>query len=716
MGYGANKGIMPQLCNRLFEGISEKGIDCQVAVSMLEIYNECVHDLLSTQKRHKGGMKVRNHPKKGFFVDGLVVSPVHDYVSIENRIDAGTKNRTVAATQMNATSSRAHTIVTITFSQKNVDASGTSMTKTATINLVDLAGSERAESTGATGDRLKEGSAINQSLSSLGNVISALADAAEGKKKKVMIPFRNSVLTMLLKNALSGNSKTIMCAALSPADINYEETLSTLRFADRAKAIKTKATVNESPTEKLIRELREENSRLMAMMSGKALTGQELPPIDSAAQQPTAATALTDEEKEKMLKEKERMEKQHKEAEQQLKEQLARNQLEMEQMQQSWEQRMAQQQADKEEEERQHKLQAEERERVCHFWNLNVDSTLEGAVVHYVKSDATVTVGNTRAEPVPNMVCGGMGMLKQHAVVRNEANKVYLEKASPNAKVIRNGYDIGNEATELHHHDRVLFGNNHLFCFEHPRERTSALASGAKFAKPTFEEAQLEIAEQQGLTTQNISAAGVDDDAMDKSGLQEELVTIMPHVNEANAISQELDKQVFFECVLTNPELDHSSKNKSRVVTQVKVHDFSRGITWMWSKTIFLNRKYMMQEMYQNFIDEEEWDLPQDKDPFWEPIQHQAIGSAFLYLESLAYLVDINEHLPVNDAKGVEVGHLFVSVDLADKNGKKLSEDAAEDMFLEDSAELLGKRADFVLTVSIAEGLLSCIFIHRRGS
>merc|ERR1712012_587221 len=138
--------------------------------------------------------------------------------------------------------------------------------KTAVVNLVDLAGSERVESTGATGDRLKEGAGINMSLSSLGNVIKALAEQSEGKNPR--IPYRDSALTKLLANALGGTSKTIMIAALSPADINYEETLSTLRYADRAKQIKTKATVNEDPTDKLIRELKEQNEKLKAMLGG----------------------------------------------------------------------------------------------------------------------------------------------------------------------------------------------------------------------------------------------------------------------------------------------------------------------------------------------------------------------------------------------------------------------------------------------------------------
>jgi len=134
--------------------------------------------------------------------------------------------------------------------------------------LVDLAGSEKAEQTGATGDRLKEGCAINKSLTCLGQVISVLADKAMGKGKNQVVPYRDSALTRMLQNALGGNSKTIMICALSPADTNYEETLGTLRYADRAKKIQNKATVNESPQDKMIRELKEENERLKKQLAG----------------------------------------------------------------------------------------------------------------------------------------------------------------------------------------------------------------------------------------------------------------------------------------------------------------------------------------------------------------------------------------------------------------------------------------------------------------
>lgn len=195
-------------------------------------------------------------------------------------MDEGYENRSVGSTQMNATSSRAHTIITIELKQVEFE-NGRKAEKFSVINLVDLAGSEKAGQTGATGDRLKEGCAINKSLTVLGQCISTLADKAIGKAQGTVVPYRDSALTRILQNALGGNSKTIMVCALSPASINYEETLSTLRYADRAKKIKNQAIINESPQEKLIRELRVENDKLKkilknAMKGGGVINLNEL--------------------------------------------------------------------------------------------------------------------------------------------------------------------------------------------------------------------------------------------------------------------------------------------------------------------------------------------------------------------------------------------------------------------------------------------------------
>lgn len=201
-------------CDKLFAGIDEKkasgaAATYEVKFSMLEIYNEIARDLLDANGlKKKSGLKIRQHPKKGFYADGLQETMVSSFKELDAKMEEGTLNRTVASTNMNATSSRAHTIVGIKFVQTSTNEAGKEMAKGAIVNLVDLAGSERVDSTGATGDRLKEGAAINQSLSSLGNVIHALAERSEGKKTNV--PFRSSKLTMLLQNALGGNSKTVM--------------------------------------------------------------------------------------------------------------------------------------------------------------------------------------------------------------------------------------------------------------------------------------------------------------------------------------------------------------------------------------------------------------------------------------------------------------------------------------------------------------------------
>jgi len=261
---------VPQVCDEVFKrkvDIEASGTtQLQVTFSMMEIYNEKIRDLLNTDPKTNNDLKVRT-TAKGTFVDGTKPKVVGSFEEIDKTMEQGVASRTVAATQMNATSSRAHTLMTIRVTQM-ITEDGRTKEISSDMNLIDLAGSERAESTGATGDRLKEGAAINKSLSALGNVISALADAANNPKKKVFIPYRDSKLTQILQSALGGNSKTIMVAALSPADINYEETLGTLRYADRAKQIKVVVEVQENPTDKLIRQLKEENDKLKKMLEG----------------------------------------------------------------------------------------------------------------------------------------------------------------------------------------------------------------------------------------------------------------------------------------------------------------------------------------------------------------------------------------------------------------------------------------------------------------
>lgn len=202
-----------------------------------------------------GNLSVSNSP---FFTD-LSQHTVHNVQECEQLMDKGWKNRATGATLMNSDSSRSHSIFTIQI--ETLDLEGHQHIRRGKLNLVDLAGSERQAKTGATGDRLKEATKINLSISALGNVISALVD---GKSKH--IPYRDSKLTRLLQDSLGGNTKTLMVACVSPADNNYDETLSTLRYANRAKNIKNKPRINQDPKDALLSQYQEEIRQLKELL------------------------------------------------------------------------------------------------------------------------------------------------------------------------------------------------------------------------------------------------------------------------------------------------------------------------------------------------------------------------------------------------------------------------------------------------------------------
>jgi kinesin family protein 3/17 len=257
------RGIIPRAFDHIFESIQvSEGAKYLVHASYLEIYNEEIRDLLGKDVKQK--LELKEHPDKGVYVQSLSMHPCKNVADCERVMDRGWKNRSVGATLMNADSSRSHSIFSIHLERCEADETGKEHIRAAKLNLVDLAGSERQAKTGSTGDRLKEATKINLSLSALGNVISALVD---GKSKH--IPYRDSKLTRMLQDSLGGNTKTLMVACLSPADNNYDETLSTLRYANRAKNIKNKPKINEDPKDAMLREYQEEINRLKAMLRGE---------------------------------------------------------------------------------------------------------------------------------------------------------------------------------------------------------------------------------------------------------------------------------------------------------------------------------------------------------------------------------------------------------------------------------------------------------------
>ncbi|EME27355.1 Kinesin-like protein KIF15 [Galdieria sulphuraria] len=247
------RGIMPRVFEYIFDSIQkereEKGsaVDYVVKCAYLQVYNETITDLL-TPSQHN--LNIREDTLKGVYVEDLTEEVVKHPEDCYRVLRKGVANRTVSATSMNQESSRSHGVFTVIIERKEEKPDNLVSKRVSRLNLVDLAGSERQKLAKTSGQTLKEASNINRSLSVLGYVIMALVDASNGKERH--INYRDSKLTFLLKDSLGGNAKTCMVATVSPSDLNLGETISTLKFAQRAKYIRNKAYVNEETTGSLV--------------------------------------------------------------------------------------------------------------------------------------------------------------------------------------------------------------------------------------------------------------------------------------------------------------------------------------------------------------------------------------------------------------------------------------------------------------------------------
>uniref|UniRef100_A0A8B9KE87 plus-end-directed kinesin ATPase n=1 Tax=Astyanax mexicanus TaxID=7994 RepID=A0A8B9KE87_ASTMX len=522
------QGIIPLLCEDLFTKINDSNNDnsmsYSVEVSYMEIYCERVRDLLNP--KNKGNLRVREHPLLGPYVEDLSKLAVTSYNDIQDLMDSGNKARTVAATNMNETSSRSHAVFNIIFTQRRHDSeTDNTSEKVSKISLVDLAGSERADSTGAKGTRLKEGANINKSLTTLGKVISALAEVDSGanknkKKKKVesFIPYRDSVLTWLLRENLGGNSRTAMVAALSPADINYDETLSTLRYADRAKQIRCNAVINEDPNNRLVRELKDEVSRLKDLLYAQglgdiieskavltnAMTGMSpSPSLSALSSRAGSISSLHDrimfspgsEEAIERLKETEKI---------------------IAELNETWEEKLRRTEAIRME---RSALLAEmgvamredggtvgvfSPKKTPHLVNLNEDPLMSECLLYYIK-DGITRVGREDAMRRQDIVLSGHFIKDEHCTFTSttgpNGEAVILEPCE-GAETYVNGKKV-TEPTVLRSGNRIILGKSHVFRFNHPeqarqaRDRTPCAETPVEPVDWAF--AQRELLEKQGI-------------------------------------------------------------------------------------------------------------------------------------------------------------------------------------------------------------------------
>ncbi|KAI1243050.1 hypothetical protein IHE44_0000619 [Lamprotornis superbus] len=724
MGNAEQLGLIPRLCCALFQRISVEENEShtfKVEVSYMEIYNEKVRDLLDP-KGSRQSLKVREHKVLGPYVDGLSQLAVTNFEDIESLMSEGNKSRTVAATNMNEESSRSHAVFNIIVTQtlydlhsgllfSHVPSVQNSGEKVSKVSLVDLAGSERVSKTGAAGERLKEGSNINKSLSTLGLVISSLADQAAGKGKNKFVPYRDSVLTWLLKDNLGGNSQTAMIATISPAADNYEETLSTLRYADRAKRIVNHAVVNEDPNARVIRELREEVEKLKEQLSQA-----------EAMKAPELKEKL--EESEKLIKE----------------------------LTVTWEEKLRKTEEIAQERQRQLESMGISLESSgikvgddkCYLVNLNADPALNELLVYYLKDHTRVG-----ADTSQDIQLFGIGIQPEHCEIDIALDGEVTLTPKENARSCVNGALVCS-ATQLWHGDRILWGNNHFFRINLPKrkrrdwlkdlEKETSLgdhdldAASEASSEPdyNYEFAQMEVImktlnsndpvqnvvqilekqyleekrsalEEQRvmyereleLLRQQLSPERQHQHGSDRlsytaqaaqqkvnlwteerdelfrqslAKLREQIVKANTLVREANFLAEEMSKLTDYQVTLQIPA-ENLSANKKRgaIVSEpaIQVRRKGKG-TQVWTIEKLENKLIDMRDLYQEWkekIPEIRKLIGKRGDPFYEAQEnHNLIGVANVFLECLFYDVKLQYAVPIISQQGEVAGRLHVEV------------------------------------------------------
>ncbi|XP_075682713.1 kinesin-like protein KIF13A isoform X4 [Rhinoderma darwinii] len=714
MGTADQPGLIPRLCCSLFLRAAEEENDSQtfkVEVSYMEIYNEKVRDLLDP-KGSRQSLKVREHKVLGPYVDGLSQLAVTTFEDIESLMSEGNKSRTVAATNMNEESSRSHAVFNIILTQTLYDhQSGNSGERVSKVSLVDLAGSERVSKTGAAGERLKEGSNINKSLTTLGLVISSLADQAAGKGKNKFVPYRDSVLTWLLKDNLGGNSKTAMIATISPSGDNYEETLSTLRYADRAKRIVNHAVVNEDPNARVIRELREEVEKLKEQLSQA-----------ESMKAPELKEKL--EESEKLIRE----------------------------LTITWEEKLRKTEAIAQERQKQLEsmgisLQSsgiKVGDDKCYLVNLNADPALNELLVYYLKDHNRVG-----ADTSQDIQLFGIGIQAEHSVIDTASDGEISLTPKENARTCVNGVQVCSK-TLLWHGDRILWGNNHFFRLNLPKRKRKdwlkefeketccteidldAASEASSEPDYNYEFAQMEVImkalnsndpvhnvvqvlekqyleekrnalEEQRLmyereleqlrqqlsperqhqhsnerlsytsqtAQQKMSIWAEERDELFRqslSKLREQIVKANTLVREANFLAEEMSKCTDYQVTLQIPAINLSANRKRGAIVSepaIQVRRKCKG-TQVWSIEKLENKLIDMRDAYQEWKEkpvEDKRIIYKKGDPFYEAQEnHNLIGVANVFLECLFYDVRLQYAVPIISQQGEVAGRLHIEV------------------------------------------------------
>ena len=663
------QGIIPRSCREIFRMIDlDKDnplVNSSVGIQVHEVYCEQINDLLADRKTWPPNGHKPRMTKDGFTCD-TVIKPCFNYHDIESAFHFADKNRSVGSHALNPESSRAHTIYQITYERKRKSSADAKQceTTTARINLVDLAGSERMESAGTSGQMLKEGNAINLSLTALGNTIKALS---EGKRAQ----FRESKLTLLLQGSMT-KGKVIMIAAVSPSAICYDESVSTLRFAERIKLVKIKAkkNVTVNPVEEIKKEMEAMRQRMQEEID--ALRAGRTPGEEGGGGGPSAAE----------LEELRRALQEQKEAEEALKADYERR---MKEMNETDEQRKAKADAINTNWSKAlggaSTLKADDI-KDPHLLNLNEDPRLAETLVYPLTVDSTV-VGRANKESPPTLEFNGMGIMKNHCVIEKVDDKVYLTPGK-GARCCVNG-EPRTEKTELKHNNRVWLGNNYAFRFAFPGHEEE----GEKFeTKPDYLMAEEEIAKYAN------ASSGGDGEV---SALNHQLSDALKKVEQANIISGDLGK----DCLFSPKIIKNRTTGEDVVVVYVNLP--TGNLTWPWDK--FNVRLVEMVKSWQDWqycvANDKKYEVAEESDPFLDN-EYQLVGEADVWLQSLSNMIDLEVDPLILSVTGAQEGKMKIQVNPLDVNGNEGPwEDDNEDLdpFVESVDELKGKDVQFCVKI-----------------
>eukprot|EP01060_Flectonema_neradi_P010036 TRINITY_DN1717_c0_g1_i1.p1 TRINITY_DN1717_c0_g1~~TRINITY_DN1717_c0_g1_i1.p1 ORF type:complete len:936 (+),score=210.79 TRINITY_DN1717_c0_g1_i1:44-2809(+) len=651
------QGIIPRSCLEIFRLRDTERDDplvkYQISIQVVEVYCEMINDLLEVRSKWPANGHKPRLTKDGYVVD-TVTRPCGCYTDIEQAFTIADKNRSVGSHALNPESSRAHTIYTINYQRQkktSVEAKQAE-TITAKINLVDLAGSERSESAGTTGQMLKEGNAINLSLTALGSTIKALS---EGKRPN----FRDSKLTLLLQGSMT-NGKVIMIAAVSPASICYDESMSTLRFAERIKMVKIKAKKNV--TQDPVAEIKKEMEEMRRVMQEEidalklAAEGKAVPPTEKAL------------ELQKLLEDQE-------ETERQLREDFERQIAKLNSN--DGDDAAIRAQMDAEYESELGPMIKVEEISVPHLRNLNEDSRLAETLTYAFKEGVTKIGRSNKSDP-PDIEFNGMGIVRGHATITwdKEAGQCFIE-GPPEAATTINGKQIEGK-TEITHNFRVWLGNNYAFRFVFPGMEEK----GEKFeTTPDY------------LFAENEKAA---------EGMGNELGTrlsdALKKVEQARIIAADLEKQIAFEPRLVKNRVT----DEDNVVVNVQL---PHGVlVWPWEKfNLRLVEMVRIWQLWQTQIDKgEAFEEPEGDSPF-EDFEPQLIGEADVWMASLGNMIENEQDAKINAQVGSQVGRIKLKISPLNDKGEQGpwgDENDEDDPFVDSPEELLGKEISFIVKIA----------------